>query len=606
MHSRISKWYLFILSSLQCITLVSQNFTASVNQRTVEIGQFFQLAFSINANASNFTPPDFKDFDVYSGPNQSTSMSFINGVMSSSMSLSYYLIPKKAGTFTIGPAKITANGKQLQSNTVTIEVTKGNGTMANGNQNGNVSSQNQVPAVSSGGSGDVFIRTSVSKTHCYVGEQLNVKQKIYSLHQMKGFQNYKAPSYTGFWSKEEERSAQLTQRTENVEGKTYFVVEFNSTILFPQRSGKLSIDPVQIDVMCAVQNRNPRSLMEQFFGGGYEDKQFTAKSKKTEIDVEAVPEQSKPNNYNGAVGNYTFKAEINKNTIKENEAINLKMVISGKGNINLIDAPSVEFPAEFETYDPKISENVTVGSSVSGTKTYDYLLIPRKKGQYILKNFGFSYFDPEKKQYVSIPSPELVINVEQGDKNSSVEIIANDAKNEIEDIQNDIRYIKKENLKLIPVNKEFFGSTLHYGILSLLIVVFLCVIGLIIHQKKTNQNTVLLMERKAIKNAKKQLVNAAKLLRQNDKEKFYNEILTALNQYISNRFNIPVSELSREKIKIEMASRKVDEITTSEFVSLMDSCEYVKYAPGNLPNDLPTAYDSTLRLITSIEKQLKS
>ena len=583
----------------------SQNFTANVNAKVVEIGQYFQLSYTINSNASNFIPPEFKDFDVYSGPNQSSSMSFINGTMSSSLSLSYYLVAKRPGVFTIGPAKINANGKQLQSNSVTIEVVKGSntGAMAQGS-NPNTGTGNEHSSAL--GSGDVFIKTTVNKQHCFLGEQLVVKQKIYSLHQMKGFQNYKAPSYTGFWSKEEEKSAQLTQRTENIDGKTYFVVEFNSTILFPQRSGKLAIEPVQVDVIAAVQSRNPRSLMEQFFGGGYEERQFSAKSRKVEIDVEALPESSKPATFHGAVGNFSFKAELNKNKVKENEAINMKIVISGKGNINLLDEPSINFPEEFETYDPKITENINVKGIVSGTKTYDYLIIPRKKGNYELKDFGFSYFDTDKKQYVSIPSPQLSIFVEQGDETGKNEITVFQPDNEIETVENDIRYIKKGDLNLTPVTTHFFASGLHYSILGIIALAFIALIFGKISYEKRNSNTILVKERKAAKLARKQLVSAEKYMNSNEKEKFYHEISIALNQYISNKMNIPVSELSRQSIYSHMSEKNIDPSTQNKFVELLDNCEYARYAPGNLTDDLKSMHQNTVQLITEIEKQYKS
>ncbi|MFN6037567.1 MAG: BatD family protein, partial [Bacteroidota bacterium] len=229
-------FYLIIFFCLTISILVSQTFTASVSKKTVAVGEYFQIAFSVNSNASNFTPPDFKDFDIYSGPNQSSSMSFVNGVMSSSISLSYYLVPKREGKFTIGPAKISAGGKQLQSNPIAIEVVKGNNSnVASGNSNGNNNynsgqgNQRNENSVNSGGE-NIFIKTFVSKQKCFLGEQITVTQKIYSVHQMKGFQNYKAPAYNGFWSKEENRSAQLTQKTENFDGNNYYVVEFNSTI----------------------------------------------------------------------------------------------------------------------------------------------------------------------------------------------------------------------------------------------------------------------------------------------------------------------------------------------------------------------------------------
>ena len=591
----------------------TQTFTANVNKRTVTLGEYFQISFTINSNASNFVPPDFKDFDIYSGPNQSSSMSFVNGAMSSSISLSYYLVPKREGKFTIGPAKISAGGKQLQSNAVIVEVVKGNnsGTASgNNSSNGSASSAsgNQRYDYSTSSSGDeIFIKTLVSKQKCYLGEQITVTQKIYSLYQMKGFQNYKAPAYNGFWSKEENRSAQLTQKTENYDGNNYFVVEFNSTILFPQESGTLTIEPVEVDVVAAVQSRRkPRSLLEQFFGSGYEDKMYKVKSRKIEINVSPLPKDNKPAKFNGAVGNFSFNAEMDNKHVKENEAVNLKLTVGGKGNINLIAAPEISFPPEFETYEPKINENISVSGIVSGSKTYDYLIIPRKRGNYKIDQINFSYFDPVKKQYVTIPSPELNIIVEPGTATSSSTASVYTPKNEIEKSENDIRYIKKGNLELNDIDTEFFSSVKHYSILLGVFLIFISAIAIRKYQNKLNNNVIVVKERRAAKMARKKLSAAEKLLMTNNKPAFYHEISVALNQYISSKLNISFADLSRDTIRSQMEKRKIPNETIDDFIKTLDDCEYVKYAPGAVTDNFKEIFDNTVQLITNIEEQSKA
>ena len=295
-----------------------------------------------------------------------------------------------------------------------------------------------------------------------------------------------------------------------------------------------------------------------------------------------------------------------KNKVKENEAIHLKIIITGKGNINLIDAPGIIFPPEFETYDPKVTENVSVSGIVSGTKTYDYLIIPRKAGNYTINDFGFSFFDAEKKQFITIASPEFNVIIEPGEKNSSAELSAFDSSNPIEERQNDIRYIKNGDLELTPMNNEFFGSMLHFSILGALLLSFVLTAGIFQYNKKLGKDIVLLKERRALKLAKKQLSIANKYKIQNEKVKFYSEILIGLNQFISDKFNIPLSDLSRDRIKNEMAVRKMPDSISNDYVALMESCEFVKYAPGSLPDQLDSSYDRAISLITSIEKQLKS
>ncbi|MFN6038873.1 MAG: BatD family protein, partial [Bacteroidota bacterium] len=264
---------------------------------------------------------------------------------------------------------------------------------------------------------------------------------------------------------------------------------------------------------------------------------FKVKSKKVEINVSPLPTENKPAKFNSAVGNYSFKAEVDNETVKENEPINLKLTINGKGNINLISAPEINFPPEFETYDPKISENISITGVVSGSKTYDYLIIPRKKGNYNLGKINFSYFDPEKKQFVNLPSPELNITVKQGDGSSSSSAAVYTPKNEIEKSENDIRYIKKGDLELKPVDTEFFSSYKHYALLFGSLILFVSGITVNRYQRKLNSNTAFVKERKAAKLARKKLASAEKLLKGNDKNAFYNEIFIALNQYIGDKLN---------------------------------------------------------------------
>ena len=315
-----------------------------------------------------------------------------------------------------------------------------------------------------------------------------------------------------------------------------------------------------------------------------------------------MPNEKKPSKFNGAVGSFAFNAELENKKVKENEPINLKLSISGKGNINLLSAPEISFPTEFETYDPKITENISVSGIVSGSKTYEYLIIPRKRGEYKIDQINFSYFDPEKKQYVVIPAPELSIVVEPGLANSSGTATVYTPKNEIEKTENDIRYIKKGNLELKNTDTEFFSSFGHFALLFGSLAIFS--IGIIYkkQQVKLNSNVVAVKERKAAKLARKKLFAAEKYMKANDKPNFYNEVSNALNQYISDKFNIPVADLSRENIRIHMEKRNIPAEITDKFITTLDNCEFVKYAPGAVSDNLTSTFDDTIVLITRIEE----
>lgn len=596
--------------------LAQAKFVAQVSKNKVAVGEVFQVAFTLNTNGSAFKPPSFSDFDVYSGPNQSTNMQYVNGQMSQSISLSYFIAPRKEGKFTIGPASIVVNGQKLETNSIPIEVVKGSNQAGqnpgNSNQRNNTNpgiTQQEEPEYSSAKSDDdLFVRTFVSKKSCYLGEQIVVTQKVYSRMNLRGFQNYKLPAYNGFWSQEEDRKKQINLETENLDGISYYVAEFNKTYLFPQRTGSITIEPVEID--CIVRkktNKKPQNIFEQFFGGGgYEDALIKIKSKPVNIDVKPLPEAGKPADFGGAVGNFSFKAELTRDKIKANESINLKITVSGRGNVKLVDAPKIVFPESFETYEPKTSESFSANGGVSGSKTYDFLIIPRQPGEFVLNNINFSYFDTEKKAYVNIPTPDFKITVTQPDASTTGGAQVYVPKNNVEQKENDIRYIKTGDLDLKPVNDEFFSSWKHYALLALPVLLFFGFIAARASYIKNNSNIVAVKERKAAKFAKKQLVLASKLKAENKKDEFYNEIFAALNRYVSDKLNIPVADLSKENIQKNLTAKQVKPETVSRLIATINDCEFARYAPGAVSQDLDTIYNSTVELIASIEDEIKA
>ncbi|MDO8627760.1 MAG: BatD family protein, partial [Candidatus Diapherotrites archaeon] len=446
--------------------MFAQKFTASVNKNKVAAGEVFQLDFTINASGKSFSPPSFSDFTIYSGPNQSTSMQIINGSMSQSITLSYYLAAKKEGTFTIGSASITVGNNTLQSNAVTIEAVKSGNT-----QQAQTQSQGGTQDKTSGkaSSENIFAKTSVSKSKVYAGEQIIITHKVYTRMNLKGFQDVKFPSYNGFWAQEVGRNTQYEVTTENVNGVPYNVVEIKKAFLFAQRSGKIEIEPMEVECVVREKSGKRNDPFEQFFGhdpffrfDSYKDVLYTVKSNAVTIEVIPLPEANKPADFPGAVGNFSMNATIDKDKIKANEGVNLKITISGKGNLKLIDSPKMNFPDEIESYDPKTNENISVNESgVSGSKTFEYLLIPRHEGIYKIQSWNFNYFDAEKKMYVALPSKEFTITVEKGEGNStSSPVISSVAKEDVKMIGSDIRYIKTGNIHLEKRGEYFFSSSI--------------------------------------------------------------------------------------------------------------------------------------------------
>lgn len=572
-------------------TSIGQIISAQVSSKRVQVGVPFEYSVVFTVNTGNFSPPTFKDFDVVSGPNQSSSYQYVNGVTSQQIIISYGLVAKREGKLVISPAGTNYNNQKVETAAITIEAVKGN---ANNSSNGNDDQQygNKI------GGGDLFIRTGLSKSKCYVGEQITITQKVYCRYQIIGFQKFSQPTYDGFYSQAQESTSKGQLSTENVDGVNYYTFELFRTVATANKAGKIALTPIEGEVIVRKQtNAKPRTIFEQFFGGAsYEDTPVNTKSKSSVVEVLPLPEAGKPEGFNGAVGNFNCKVDVTRKELKANEAFNLKINISGKGNIKLIDAPKLGLPESFESYDPKVSETST-------SKTFDFLVIPRMEGEFSLNNIDFSYFNIDTKKYVTIPSGEIKINVLPADQNSASATVYN-SKTQIKETENDIRYIKKGLVTLQKSESDFFNSALHF-ILLLLPVVLLSIglTALSIYNKK-NSDVIAVKERKALKMARKQLSEAEKLMKQNKKDEFYTEVLTAINNYLSFKLNISVADLSKDSIQTNLKFKQVKEETVTKLTTALETSEFAKYAPGAVSGNLEEVYKGIIEMISELEQQL--
>ncbi|MCW3085447.1 MAG: hypothetical protein JWP12_2813 [Bacteroidetes bacterium] len=595
---------LFFIVTLTNVSL-AQKLTAQVSKTRVAVGETFQLTFTLNSGGGNFRAPNLADFDVYSGPNQSSFSSNVNGVASVTISLSYILAAKKEGKITIGPASVTVSGgSTLQSNPIAMEVVKG---AAGSGQQGSNQPQNPSTPTNENISDNLFVKTTVNKTKVVQGEQITITHKVYSRYQLRGFQDVKFPDYNGFWSQDMPINQQIQVSNENVDGINYQVAELKRSYLFAQRSGKMLIEPMMVDVVVRKQsNKRPRDVFEQFFGGGYEDASYSVKSQPLTIDVQPLPEANKPADFSGAVGDYTYKVELSKDHVKANDAVNLTITLAGKGNIKLIEAPKVGFPEDFETYDPKTKNNISVGATgVSGVNTYDYLFIPRHEGDYKIDNLSFTFYNPAKNEYITIPSPELNIHVDKGDPGSAANVYTPGDKSDVKVLGNDIRYIKTNDTHLQPKDDYFFGSGLFYTGLISPFILFIAFIFIRRKNIEQNKDAVAVKSRKATRMAKKRLSVAEQHLKTNNKESFYMEISQALYGYIADKLNIAGVNLNKENISALLKNRNVSDATAAQLIATLDNCEYARYAPSAVSGDLNSIYNSTVELITKIENEIK-
>ncbi|MCC6372576.1 MAG: protein BatD [Bacteroidia bacterium] len=584
--------FLFLISLLFLGKARAQVVTAQASSKQVQVGTPFDYAIVINTNANSYSAPNFNGLSVVGGPNQSTSMQSVNGQMSVQLTLSWNLVAPREGKFTIGTATVMAGQQKYETAPVTVEAVKGavnQQPQSGGQTNTNYSSPSGA---------DYYVRTSVDKPKCYIGEQITIVQKVYARNSIVGYKKYINPAYDGFYCQNLESPTKGQLVVENIDGLQYITHEASRTLATANKTGKITLTPVEGEIVIRRQtNAKPRNVFEQFFGApATEDIPVVVKSRPITIEVLPLPEAGKPESFNGAVGNFSAKTEVTRNQLKANDAFNLKITISGKGNLKLLGSPPVRLPDGFESYEPKITEG-------TNSKTFDYLVIPRQEGDFTLDNIEFSFFNLDTKKYVAIPSGQIKIKVLPGDPNSQGTQVYS-SQTQIKETENDIRYIKKGNFTLLKSDTEFFNSFMH--LLLLAVPVLLLLTGIAIRNKhlKNNSNQVLVRERKAARLAKKQLLSAEKLAGQNKKDEFYTEILTALNNYLSHKLNIPVSDLSRDTVNKTLNEKQIEQTLLTKLLSTIETCEYAKYAPGAVSGDLQAVHKDTVTLITELEEKL--
>jgi hypothetical protein len=588
---------LFLFVSL----LQAQSFVATVDNNKVSENDRFELRFTFegkNLNAlKNFNPPNLKEFRVLSGPNQSTSMQIINGISSSSLTLSYILMPNTTGAYTIGSASIQYEEKTYTTDPIKVTIVKGS--QKPKDDSGKQISNEEIAK-------NLFIRATIDKNKVYLGEQVTVTYKLYTrLNIASQMSVDKLPQYQGFWAEELETARNISFSREVIDGQQYNVGLLKRAALFPNQAGKLEVTPFELTIPIQVQKKkNPNNVWDDFFGdpfGRAEIVEYQAKSNILRVEVLPLPENNKPASFRGAVGRFDFSASLDKQKTKTNEPINLKFDISGTGNIKLLDLPPFELPNGFERYDPKVDEQINRAGKISGTKKAVYLLIPRVAGSREIPPIEFSYFDPEKRSYQTISSKSFTISIEQGQGSTSD--LANQQR--IEQLDSDIRFIKT---KFEDVDKRSEILLLKPAFWIASVVPFLAslvLIGWKRKQDKLSGNQQLLRYSKAEKVARKRFKTAKKLLDQNNIELFYSEISQALFGYLEDKFHIPKSEFTLDRAGDELLKRNIKPELVEKMKANAQKCEFIRFAPGTNPSQaMNEMYQSFSDVVISIERSI--
>ena len=511
-----------------------------------------------------------------------------------------------AGEFTVPGASIVADGNQMISNSVKIKVLPQDQNHNSSRRNNDNSSSIQPSSNASVSNQDLFITATASKTNVYEQEAFVLTYKIYTRESNLQLNNAKLPDFKGFHSQEIEMTTNARWTPEHYKGRNYYTTVYRQFVLFPQQSGKLFIEPAQFQMTVnkPVQSADP---FDAFFNGGNNvieiKKPIT--TPKIAINVNPLP-AGKPTNFLGGVGEFNISSSINSKELKTNDAITIKLVISGTGNLKLISNPEIKFPDDFEVYDPKVDNQVrSTKEGLTGNKVIEYLAIPRHAGTYKIPGVSFSYFDIRSKSYKTLNTEDYVINVEKGAGNAD-QVIANFTnKEDLKVLGEDIRYIKQNEVTFQPKGSFFYGSMsywLFYIIPALAFILFF-----IIYRKQAaeNANVAKMRTKKANKVAIKRMKLAGKLLSENKKDAFYDEVLKALWGYISDKLNIPVSRLSKDNIEEKLRNHGVSEELIKEFLNALNDCEFARFAPGDENQAMDKVYSSSIEVISKMENSIK-
>lgn len=600
------KYGILLLFLITGSNLWAQNVSITATApNVVKVGEQFRLNYVINAKPSSFGAPEISNFYVLSGPNQSTSQSIqiINGRRTSSVTItySYYLQATGEGDFTIPAATAVVENKNYTSNTVKIEVIKGENPAGTTQPSISQTQQPQDIDVSE----DLFVRILSNRKNIYRGEYIIATIKLYTRLSITGFGESEMPDFQGFWTQDIESPTNLNLVRENVNGKIFNTAVIKKVILFPQKTGEIIIDPFKLETYIRQQTNRPRSPFDDFFGNSYSNVVKPLVSNTAKIQVKDLPPGA-PEGYSGAVGNLAVKAEIDKQDAVTNDALTFKVIVSGNGNVQLIDAPRINFPPDFETYDPKIQTDVTNGvNGQSGTKTFEYLLIPRHAGNFRIPQVTLNSFEPKSGQYRTSSTTEFNISISKGNEEEAVSVIAGRSKEDLMIIGSDILFIKDNQFKMFRIGQGFFGSSLLYLLYAGIFLLFLGV--LLIRRKRIQrqQNVELVKNQRASREARRRLKEAATNMKKNESEAFYEAVLKALTGYLVDKLNIPMADLSKDSARNGLQKYDVKPEAIEEYLELADVCEMARYSPTAIEGGMEEVYSRSIKIISQLEQNLR-
>ena len=594
-----------------CVQAQDVQFTAEASPNVLKVGEQFNLTYTCNQDPEGINLPEIRDFDLLGGPSQGHSQSVysVNGKIttSSTYQYTYFFRASKEGKFTIAPATIKIKNKVYHSNAVTLEVLKASAQTSPQNQGAvnNVSSGNNNSGSGQVNDNNLFIRLILDKKEAYLGEQIMATVKIYTKTSLSGIdQGFKGPDFTGFFTEPVETPPLRNLQREAVDGEIFGTGVIRRIVIIPQKTGELTIQPFDLDVAIRREVRHKYSdpFFDDFAFPDVQEIPVKLRSKPVTVTVKPLPPNA-PSSFKGAVGNFRISSSLSNNTTATNEPITLKVTITGRGNLKLINEVAVNVPYDMDRYDPVI--NTHMDNPLSGYKTFEYLIMPKVAGDFTIPPVEFTYFDADARQYKTLKTQSYSIHVNKGQGDTLMASLPGLNKEDVRLLNQDIRFIKTRPAKLRHMNAFIAFSVVYYLLIVAALALFVVIIALRKRMIRQNADIAGLRLRKADKYARKRLKRSEVLLKQGNNTAFYEEMLGALWGYLGNKLNIPVASLSKDSARSALLSRSIDQDMIDRLFGITDLCEMAQYGQGSGDIAREQLYENALRIITDLQQKLR-
>jgi len=571
----------------------------------VNAGQQFTIMWTVNAGGGEFSAPSFNGFYKLMGPQTSYSSStqIINGRMSNSTSYSYvyYLQAVNEGQFVLNPAVFKLKNKTYSSDSVRIEVI--GSTAQKQNTHSGTNKSETGTAVESSGE-DIFVNLSLNRKEVYLGEHIVATVKLYTRVNIAGTNEIKFPPFNGFLKTDIETPPLTSLKQENISGKIYGTGVVQQFLLYPQVTGEIVIDPVQLSVLIQQKSSNSDPFFSDFFTS-YQNVPKLVSSPIVKVNVKPLP-GNQPEDFSGVVGRIDMKAVISKDSVNVNDAVNFKVTISGSGNLKIASAPLLKLSPDIEVYEPKISDNIKNGmNGTAGQKTFDYILIPRHYGDFSIPSLTYSYFNISSGKYEKLTTPEYHFYARKGNEQTSgITVYGGVSKEDVKYLGKDIRFIKSIPGSMTRSSEIILSKRSFYSAYAFSFFIFLFILFLRREHIRRNSDLSIVKNRKAGKVAVRRLRTASNCLKNEQIDRFYEEVLKAMWGYLSDKLSIAVSDLTRNKAVTSLSEKGIDEEKISNLNRILDACEYARFSPSGSETEAKTIYEGASQFIKSVENSI--